>query len=334
MSAEQDLANANVQIANLISEVTRFRDAAMGLNAAYPTITEGRQNTADGKYFSVPGNGAYMRLYRRQGSSASLIAEFPDRDELNGVIDQLGPLLGRDVTAGLSSFGSDSSLVRLRDIVYASRAYFGSYFSGSSALGNVDLAKAGECALYSSSNEGVFPSLGTNFFWIETQSTYSGESLFQTATNYAAGSPNIARQWIRVCANTLDTNGERQWGPWGEIYTSQNILGTVSQSNGIPTGAIIERGSNANGEYVKYADGTLFCSNLLTVTVQRESMSSTGWTTPAPSVTPIRYQATVNASDPVFWTISFGTGGSVFVSNSSSSARDIGVFVFAYGHWY
>lgn len=38
-----------------------------------------------------------------------------------------------------------------------------------------------------------------------------------------------------------------------------DILGTVSQSGGVPTGAIIERGSNANGEYTKFADGTLEC---------------------------------------------------------------------------
>ena len=44
------------------------------------------------------------------------------------------------------------------------------------------------------------------------------------------------------------------------IYNQSNILGTVSQSGGVPTGAIIERGSNANGEYVKYADGTLICT--------------------------------------------------------------------------
>ena len=37
------------------------------------------------------------------------------------------------------------------------------------------------------------------------------------------------------------------------------ILGTVSQSGGVPTGAVIERGSNANGEYVKFADGTMIC---------------------------------------------------------------------------
>ena len=43
-------------------------------------------------------------------------------------------------------------------------------------------------------------------------------------------------------------------------FNKANILGTVSQSGGIPTGAVIERGSNANGEYVKFADGTMFCS--------------------------------------------------------------------------
>lgn len=36
-------------------------------------------------------------------------------------------------------------------------------------------------------------------------------------------------------------------------------VGTVSQSGGVPTGAIIERGSNANGSFVKYADGTMIC---------------------------------------------------------------------------
>lgn len=47
--------------------------------------------------------------------------------------------------------------------------------------------------------------------------------------------------------------------PGPEFYQRSNILGTVSQSGGVPTGAIIERGSNANGEYTKYADGTLIC---------------------------------------------------------------------------
>lgn len=38
-----------------------------------------------------------------------------------------------------------------------------------------------------------------------------------------------------------------------------NLVGTVSQSGGVPTGAVVERGSNANGEYVRFADGTQIC---------------------------------------------------------------------------
>ena len=33
-------------------------------------------------------------------------------------------------------------------------------------------------------------------------------------------------------------------------YRKATILGAVGQSGGVPTGAIIERGNNANGEYV------------------------------------------------------------------------------------
>lgn len=44
-----------------------------------------------------------------------------------------------------------------------------------------------------------------------------------------------------------------------QFFRRSNILGIVSQSGGVPTGAIIERGSNANGEYTRYADGTQEC---------------------------------------------------------------------------
>ncbi|WP_303698689.1 phage tail protein [Pseudomonas aeruginosa] len=52
-----------------------------------------------------------------------------------------------------------------------------------------------------------------------------------------------------------------RWMPWVDYFHNRNILGTVSQSGGVPTGAIIERGSNANGEYVRFADGTQICTN-------------------------------------------------------------------------
>lgn len=48
-------------------------------------------------------------------------------------------------------------------------------------------------------------------------------------------------------------------------YTRANILGTVGQSGGVPTGSIMERGANANGEFVRYADGRLECRRSATV---------------------------------------------------------------------
>ena len=52
------------------------------------------------------------------------------------------------------------------------------------------------------------------------------------------------------------------WSAWRLLYTQSTILGTVSQSAGMPTGALIEYGSNANGEYIRWADGTQVCIKL------------------------------------------------------------------------
>lgn len=40
-----------------------------------------------------------------------------------------------------------------------------------------------------------------------------------------------------------------------------NLIGTVSESAGSPTGAVIENGSNANGKFVRFADGTQICTS-------------------------------------------------------------------------
>lgn len=48
----------------------------------------------------------------------------------------------------------------------------------------------------------------------------------------------------------------------GDGYLKGTILGTVAQdANGVPTGGVIERGSNANGGYVRFADGTQICTS-------------------------------------------------------------------------
>ena len=63
-------------------------------------------------------------------------------------------------------------------------------------------------------------------------------------------------------ASTIDSNNLQS-----DVYKQDNILGTVSESGGVPTGAIIERGSNANGAFIKYADGTMICNAIRTETI-------------------------------------------------------------------
>ncbi|WP_438455437.1 pyocin knob domain-containing protein [Vreelandella venusta] len=63
-----------------------------------------------------------------------------------------------------------------------------------------------------------------------------------------------ARRWFRVLGS-----GDNNWSPWFQLYNSHNILGSVSQSNGVPAGAVIERGSNDDGKWMKLTDGTMIC---------------------------------------------------------------------------
>jgi hypothetical protein len=82
-----------------------------------------------------------------------------------------------------------------------------------------------------------------------------------------------------------------------QVYSRDNILGTVSESAGIPTGGIIEKGpGSANGEFIKFADGTMICWDYATTT--QSSSTATGdlfrttttatWTFPAAfSVAPV-----------------------------------------------
>lgn len=60
-----------------------------------------------------------------------------------------------------------------------------------------------------------------------------------------------------------------------------NILGTVSQTGGTPTGALIETGSNSNGRYARFADGTQICWGALQLDMAIVSRCSGTWTFPA-----------------------------------------------------
>src|SRR5690606_21056813 len=61
----------------------------------------------------------------------------------------------------------------------------------------------------------------------------------------------------------------------------QAILGTVSQSGGVPTGALAETGSNANGSYFRFVGGLQVCMHEVTLTYLTPVLLNGVWTFPA-----------------------------------------------------
>lgn len=68
----------------------------------------------------------------------------------------------------------------------------------------------------------------------------------------------VSAHEIKVGAHSISGISGLQ-GVLDSKYSPGNIVGQVSQSGGIPTGAIIQRGRNVNGEFVRFADGTQIC---------------------------------------------------------------------------
>lgn len=96
---------------------------------------------------------------------------------------------------------------------------------------------------------------------------FAGLALAADRLPYATGPNALALTPLTAFARSLldDANAAALWttigatAPPDKAFRRGNILGTVSQAGGVPTGALIERGSNANGEYVRFADGTQIC---------------------------------------------------------------------------
>lgn len=146
-------------------------------------------------------------------------------------------------------------------------------------------------------------------------------------------------QWIRHKNNGV-------WAAWKLVYIQSNILGTVSHSSGSPTGAIIERGSNANGDYVKFADGTMICTVRITQALAAITNAYFGgfrtagftWTFPAGFAVAPQVSSNVTATNDGFGTqISAGSGASAsfwWTSVTSSAAQDRLASLIAIGKWF
>lgn len=161
--------------------------------------------------------------------------------------------------------------------------------------------------------------------WLETDSelSFTGSKVQRLQTS------DGSRSFLRTIGATA----------WRELFHTGNVLGTVSQSSGVPTGAIIERGSNANGEYVRYADGTQLCWENKGATIGGGTTAGITFDNAAAFVGVVRSFQTYTASA---FTLELkagmeghsSSGATVYVQNSSGASRDISVFFLSIGRWY
>jgi hypothetical protein len=182
-------------------------------------------------------------------------ADLPDNAQLNlrlGTSDNLGNAAQRNVMTSPTDIATPDALMP--------RGAFG---VGSNA------PSLNEAALNALRQSGFFRTTATAF------SPFS--ALLHLA--YSVDNPNFGLQLAAVMgvdfpqlkARVLN-NGV--WGGSVDLYTNRNIVGSVNQSSGIPTGAIVETGSNAGGRYVRFADGTQICTRFLNVPLSMSLYSS------------------------------------------------------------
>jgi len=121
---------------------------------------------------------------------------------------------------------------------------------------------------------------------------------FGTEISWRYGSSAFRRIWGTTVSDDLYHQRYRGveggFQPWRKFYDTGNVLGTIAN------GALIESGNNANGSYVKYADGTIICSHKLSV----DNATNTRWTFPTPFTNVPHVTGTLNASGPHFVSVS------------------------------
>lgn len=61
-----------------------------------------------------------------------------------------------------------------------------------------------------------------------------------------------------------------------------NVVGTVSEAAGVPTGAVVESGSTSDGDYTRWADGTQICWVAIDTVFDQTRRLVADWTFPKP----------------------------------------------------
>lgn len=108
---------------------------------------------------------------------------------------------------------------------------------------------------------------GVIHFYPVTGDTENGPGNAGTVLRFQRGATGFADLWLRGDGTSSEPEAGFRYGAlggaiseWAGLFHTANLVGTVSVGgNDDPGGAVIERGSNSNGAYLRLADGTQIC---------------------------------------------------------------------------
>lgn len=151
---------------------------------------------------------------------------------------------------------------------------------------------------------------------------------------------------LTALASLTSANGKFLAFTGADAPAARDIVGVTSQSGGVPTGAIIEKGSGANGEYTKFADGLMICRNNNVGTLAASTAagalfsggSALAWTFPQAFVdAPVGSACLVGTADNLRWvTVQNTNTAGLQIQNyrTTSSATAIQMGAMAVGRWF
>lgn len=182
-----------------------------------------------------------------------------------GMVRQFQAGVWRPLLQNLQGVGISTSSDEVNRLAVAAPATLFSH-AGSDHQLKVNKASTGDTAslLFQSgwSGRAEMGLTGTDAFSIKVS---ADGSAFTTALTVNSASGLLAGAAITETADDLTPGrlltvgaGAAQLDP--SLYRRGTVLGPVSQSGGQPSGALIERGTNANGTYIRFADGTQICT--------------------------------------------------------------------------
>ncbi|MCZ4352272.1 hypothetical protein O4H61_07055 [Roseovarius aestuarii] len=178
----------------------------------------------------------------------------------------------------------------------------------------------------------------TTFFALQSSSSHAPSSASTwMGVNFYRGYSNTDAQFMVRASDPPEAvirgHDGSSFTDWAAIYHAANVVGNVSESGGVPTGAIVEEGSNADGRYVRYADGTQIA---WVHDLDGHASGIVTWDFPIGFAEPPTVTATALSTSARIVTVSGIGTGSVDVRGwqANGTVEDVTTQVTATGRWF